>query len=444
MEAHPYTENKVLMAQARDSLRGNWGLPIGTTVVYWFIAMVSGLVPFIGPIISLLIAGPMMLGFCIFFLSFSRNQNPRLSQIFEGFSKFGVAFYVYLLSVIFVFLWTLLLIIPGIIAALSYAMTFYIMSDNESIGPLNTKPPGKHALDVIRASKEMMRGNKWKLFCLGLRFIGWSLLCVLTLGIGYLWLTPYMCTSFAKFYDDIASQCNVAEPKSEFTVPSEKKQTFDQPEYISEEGAKGRSEHLPISTRARSWRIFGIVAVGILIVFALGYLIRNNSSRSSSLGPSTPIPPRRALSFFIEKEEWNALPAGSPIYSEGKEYTIKSDLAGVMVLLAVVNHDRKKQSFRFPVVLVGEDGSSFGFLKLGDVTSGGSKISSDKGLFVKAGQNILVELTSTMKDYQELYDAQPLYLNVSRHDQKFGLKPVPSWKSLCEKREETILQNRKK
>ena len=100
----------------------------------------------------------------------------------------------------------LLLIIPGIIAALSYAMTYYIIVDNESIG----------ALEAIRQSKEMMRGNKWKLFCLGLRFFGWSLLCLLTLGIGYLWLIPYMAISFAKFYGDISSQGQMAE-----TVPVE-------------------------------------------------------------------------------------------------------------------------------------------------------------------------------------------------------------------------------
>ena len=200
MTAYPHTENRVLMAQARDSLRGNWGLAIGTTVVYWIIAVAVGFVPIIGQLISFLITGPLMLGFCIFFLSLSRNQNAALSQLFEGFSRFGTAFCAYLLQTIFVFLWMLLLIIPGIIAALSYAMTFYIISDNESIG----------ALDAITASKEMMRGNKWKLFCLGLRFIGWSLLCLLTFGIGYLWLTPYMATSFAKFYDDIAAQHSVA------------------------------------------------------------------------------------------------------------------------------------------------------------------------------------------------------------------------------------------
>ena len=136
-----------------------------------------------------------------FFLSLSRNQDAKLEQLFGGFSRFGTAFCAYLLQAIFVFLWMLLLIIPAIIAALSYAMTYYIISDNESIG----------ALDAITASKELMRGNKWKLFCLGLRFIGWSLLCLLTFGIGYLWLMPYMATSFAKFYDDIAVRHSVTD-----------------------------------------------------------------------------------------------------------------------------------------------------------------------------------------------------------------------------------------
>ena len=58
-------------------------------------------------------------------------------------------------------------------------------------------------MDALRKSKEMMDGYKWKYFCLGLRFIGWALLCVLTLGIGILWLSPYVQVSYAKFYEDV-------------------------------------------------------------------------------------------------------------------------------------------------------------------------------------------------------------------------------------------------
>jgi uncharacterized membrane protein len=127
-------------------------------------------------------------------LALSRGQEARLPQIFEGFQKFGVALGAYLLMMLFVFLWALLLIIPGIIAAYAYSQTFYIIAEEPGIGPLQ----------AIRKSKEMMRGNKGKLFCLNLRFIGWALLCLLTLGIGFLLLAPYMMISFAKFYDDVA------------------------------------------------------------------------------------------------------------------------------------------------------------------------------------------------------------------------------------------------
>lgn len=194
MDSLSKTANQDLMAQARESLRGQWGLAIGTFVVFQLILIGAQFVPYIGRIGFYVIAGPMDVGLCIFTLALSRGQNPRLPQIFEGFQNFGVALGAYLLMLLFVCLWLLLLIIPGIIAAYAYSQTFYIIAEDPGIGPLQ----------AIRKSKEMMRGNKWKLFCLNLRFIGWWLLCLLTFGIGFLWLAPYMLVSFAKFYDDVA------------------------------------------------------------------------------------------------------------------------------------------------------------------------------------------------------------------------------------------------
>jgi uncharacterized membrane protein len=187
------TENVVLMQMAKKSLKGKWGLAIGTFVVYMLVAAILQIIPIIGPIASLIISGPLALGLAIFSLSISRNQNAKLEQIFQGFSNFGTALGAYLLMILFIILWTLLLIIPGIIAAISYSMTFYILADDNSIG----------AMDAIDKSKKMMDGYKWKYFCLGLRFLGWALLCILTLGIGFLWLMPYMQVSMAKFYDDV-------------------------------------------------------------------------------------------------------------------------------------------------------------------------------------------------------------------------------------------------
>ena len=195
------TENVILMQMARESLKGKWAIAIGTLIVYFLIATALQIIPVIGPIASLIISGPFALGLATFSLSISRDQDPKLEKIFQGFNNFGTALGAYLLMLLFILLWMLLLIIPGIIAAISYSMTFYILADDNSIG----------AMDAIDKSKKMMNGYKWKYFCLGLRFIGWALLCILTLGIGFLWLMPYMQVSMAKFYDDVKANSLTAE-----------------------------------------------------------------------------------------------------------------------------------------------------------------------------------------------------------------------------------------
>ena len=187
------TQNSVLMKQAREALVGKWGLAVGATFVYILIIIVARSIPKVGFIISLLIGGAMSLGLAIFSLALSRNQNSKLEQIFEGFKRFGVSLIAYFMIILFILLWSLLLIIPGIIAALSYSMTFFIIADNNSI----------EASEAIGLSKKMMMGNKWKLFRLGIAFIGWELLGMLTLGIGFLWILPYFQVSLAKFYEDI-------------------------------------------------------------------------------------------------------------------------------------------------------------------------------------------------------------------------------------------------
>lgn len=199
-------ENKVLMKEARESLSGKWGLAVGGFFVVIVISLVASLMEGFGQIVSLLITGPISLGVAIFALSIARGQDTKIEQVFHGFSHFIKALGAYLLVLLYVILWSILLIIPGVIAAFSYSMVFYILADNNSI----------KVTDALKQSKEMMKGYKWKLFFLSLRFIGWALLCVLTLGIGYLWLAPYMNVSFAKFYDDIKTQSNTQNQKLDF------------------------------------------------------------------------------------------------------------------------------------------------------------------------------------------------------------------------------------
>lgn len=187
------------MQNARETLKGKWKLAIKVTLVYIVIQILLGFlskVTNLTPLISFVINAPLALGLAIFWISFSRNNNPNLDQIFEGFESWGRAIKAQLLTTIFTLLWTLLLIIPGIIAALSYSQIFYILSEDKNIG-IN---------DAIEKSKKMMYGYKWKFFRLQLRFIGWALLCILTLGIGFLWLIPYIQVTAAKFYDDIKGE----------------------------------------------------------------------------------------------------------------------------------------------------------------------------------------------------------------------------------------------
>ena len=96
----------------------------------------------------------------------------------------------------FTSLWTLLLIIPGIVKYYAYAMTPYILVDN----------PELSANQAINLSCKMMKGHKFDLFYLQLSFIGWGILSVFTLGIGFLWLMPYMLTAQASFYQDIKKE----------------------------------------------------------------------------------------------------------------------------------------------------------------------------------------------------------------------------------------------
>jgi len=195
------TENRILMAQARDSLKGKWGLAIGAFVVYVLFFVAIEWIPVIGWLISFLVSGSMSIGFAIFSLSLSRKQEAKWDQIFYGFQKFGIGLGAFVLQFLFIILWSILLIIPGIIAAYSYAMTYYIIAENDSIGPL----------EAISKSKEMMYGNKWKSFCLTFRFLGWILLCILTFGIGVLFVGPYMAVSFVQFYDDLKPKASIAD-----------------------------------------------------------------------------------------------------------------------------------------------------------------------------------------------------------------------------------------
>ena len=186
-------QNIAFMRSAKESLHDKWGIAAGVSVVLMIILTLVNGIPKVGPILSIIIGGAFTLGYAIFILTISRAGEPHFEQLFEGFRDFERSTITYLLMTLYVLLWTLLLIIPGIIAAISYSMTFYILADDKNI------KPG----DALRKSKVLMDGHKLQLFYLGLRFIGWGILSIITFGIGFIWLMPYMQVTFAKFYDEL-------------------------------------------------------------------------------------------------------------------------------------------------------------------------------------------------------------------------------------------------
>ena len=149
---------------------------------------------FVTIVVTLVVGSVIELGYMRFNLDLvDRQKQPELKTLFDYFSVWRTAFCARFLRGLYVFLWSLLFIIPGIVAEYSYAMTGFILAEN----------PELTASEAIEKSKEIMYGNRWRLFCLRFSFVGWSFLCGLTFGIGNLWLTPYMQAADAAFYREI-------------------------------------------------------------------------------------------------------------------------------------------------------------------------------------------------------------------------------------------------
>jgi uncharacterized membrane protein len=174
----------------------NWGEAI--VVFFIYIAIVAGcsFVPFIGQIASFVIGGPLAYGLASYFLNLSREEPKEFKNLFEGFDRFVDTFVANLLIGLIVGIGVVLLIVPGIIAAIALSQTFRIMRDDPNI----------KGVDAMQKSHEMMKGHRMDYFILGLSFIGWALLCILTAGLGFFVLAPYMNTAMTLFYNDLAGK----------------------------------------------------------------------------------------------------------------------------------------------------------------------------------------------------------------------------------------------
>ena len=164
----------------------------------------------LGTIAALVLNGPFELSQNKIALNVMRGKDVTIEMTFDGFKNFVNAFLLELVNSIFIFLWSLLFVIPGIIKELSYSMSFYLLADN----------PGLTQDQAREKSIAMMNGNKWRLFCLRISFIGWYLLCVITCGILLFWVIPYVKCAEAEFYRDLIKEQDVMPENGNFNAGS--------------------------------------------------------------------------------------------------------------------------------------------------------------------------------------------------------------------------------
>lgn len=190
--------------RALNALENKWGNFVAITFVYGFIIGITQILsgdkdsPAILHLIGLvlfILALPLTWGYQTLFLGAVRGGEATAKDMFEGYNKelFSRVLTTTLLYYVYVFLWSLLLLIPGCIKSYSYAMTPYILKDN----------PEMKNNAAIEESMRMMDGHKLELFLLDLSFIGWAILSILTCCIGFLWLVPYMNMARVNFYEDL-------------------------------------------------------------------------------------------------------------------------------------------------------------------------------------------------------------------------------------------------
>jgi len=254
--------NILLRSEALASLNNDkWGISIGAFLIYVIVTSAVGLIPIIGGVGQLILAGPFLVGYYYFFLKVSRDESVDIEDLFIAFkskNQFLASLVSYILFILLIFpvlgigltLWAFLvlgretfmhfidkisewseklnlanlqsdlplydpaltdalspeinwaflllgaipfILVPAIYVTLSFSQTWFIIANDENISGYN----------ALKESWNLMRGKRLKLFLLELSFIGWAILSVLTLFIGFIFLAPYVQTSYAKFYDNL-------------------------------------------------------------------------------------------------------------------------------------------------------------------------------------------------------------------------------------------------
>lgn len=199
--------NTEIRALSASQMQGNWKAAVIITLIYVVIeavAMAFGQMGNFAAYVSyvlmyLFVLFPLAFGFYLTFLALARDGKPLdIKDFFEGFNTkfYTKAIVVQLLVAIFVFLWSLLLIVPGVIKACSYILAPFIVAENPDIS----------AMDAIKRSEQMMEGHKMSIFLISLGLLGCIILSLLLLGIPMLWIVPYYMSVYSNFYLEVKNE----------------------------------------------------------------------------------------------------------------------------------------------------------------------------------------------------------------------------------------------
>lgn len=185
-----------LMQKARTLLAPHWVLSIGVCLVYGLAVAVPAELNSYGEMLSFLLAGPLQLGLCFFFLNLVRGQETRFELLFEGFKPLLTVLLSYAIIAALTIVGLILLIVPGIIVALGFSMTYYVIADDPEI-----------TFQVaLEQSWKLTNGYKMELLVLNLRFIPWYLLGLLCLIVGVFAVIPWHNTTLALYYEHLKEQ----------------------------------------------------------------------------------------------------------------------------------------------------------------------------------------------------------------------------------------------
>ena len=185
-----------LKSAAKEQIKGKIGLLFIVFIIVAAITAACSAVPVVGWFATIIVSPAFQISLCMMYLSLTKGEEISVGDIFKGFNITGKAIWLSIITAVYTFLWTLLLIIPGIVKSFAYAMAPYILADE----------PELTASEALAKSQRIMDGHKFDLFVLYLSFFGWALLGTVTLGLAYIYVIPYMNATIANFYNSIKEQ----------------------------------------------------------------------------------------------------------------------------------------------------------------------------------------------------------------------------------------------